>query len=167
MSVSLGNRLLSGRIPGIPSELCFRESSTHVGAGNGIVAGEAKGRLGGRVKHLVGTDILPDACMAAIRDRPGVYDQYLTADLTDESQLAQFGGKQFDIMITCAALGPGWGDMPLPALLGALTLVREGGLVAITVNEIWLGKEDGSSWGQFIAKLNGKNVTEWISVREL
>lgn len=132
-----------------------------VGAGNGIVAAEVRAQLVGRVRRLVGTDILPEAHEAAMRDRPNVYDQYVVADLLDERQVELFGKKQFDVMITCAALGPGWNDMPIQALQGAMAVVKEGGLVAITVNVCWLGKADETPWGQFIAMLDGKETKTW------
>lgn len=138
-----------------------------VGAGNGIVAVEVRAQLGERVRRLVGTDILPEAHEAAMRDRPTVYDQYVVADLLDEKQIEMFGKKKFDIMITCAALGPGWNDMPVQALLGALAMVNEGGLVAITVNVCWLGIEDETPWGQFIAMLEGKGFKAWGNLKEV
>lgn len=138
-----------------------------VGAGNGIVAAEIKKQLGARLGGLVGTDILSEACDAAMRDRPGLYDKYVVADLLDENQRQKFGKNPFDVMIICAALGPGWGDMPVEALLGALELVAKGGLVATTVNERWLGAEDKTAWGQFTALLNGRGSGAWSQLREL
>lgn len=138
-----------------------------VGAGNGIVAAEVRAQLGERVRRLVGTDILPEAHDAAMRDRPNVYDQYVVADLLDERQMELFGKKKFDLMITCAALGPGWNDMPVQALLGALAMVNEGGLVAITVNVCWLGIADETPWGQFIAMLEGKGFKDWGHLKEV
>lgn len=138
-----------------------------VGAGNGIVGAEVRAQLARRVNRLVGTDILPEAHEAAMRDRPNVFDQYVVADLLDERQAEFFGKKQFDVMITCAALGPGWNDMPVQALLTALATVKDGGLVAITVNVCWLGKADETPWGQFIAMLDGKNINAWKSLKEL
>lgn len=138
-----------------------------IGAGNGIVAAEVKAQLVGSVRRLVGTDILPEAREAAMRDRPNVYDQYVVADLTDERQVESFGKKHFEVMITCAALGPGWNDMPVQALQGALAMVQEGGLVAITVNVCWLGKADETPWGQFIAMLDGKSIKAWGNLKEV
>ena len=48
------------------------------GAGNGV-SGEAFAAQG--MRPVVGLDILPAARDAALRDRPGVYDAYLAADL--------------------------------------------------------------------------------------
>lgn len=138
-----------------------------VGAGNGIVGSEIKKQLSTRVGRLVGTDILPEARQAALRDRPNIYSQYLVADLTDGRQQEWFGKDQFDVMVTCAALGPGWGDMPVQALCGAVMPVIEGGLIVITINERWLGKGDETPWGGFIALLDGRRSGEWKQLREL
>src|SRR3954451_2017553 len=51
-----------------------------LGAGNGIVAEELSD-VG--VDHFVGVDIIPEAATAAERDRPGLYDEYVVADLLD------------------------------------------------------------------------------------
>lgn len=61
---------------GVPS---VSLSVIDVGAGNGLV-GEELRKLG--VGHVVGVDILLEAADAARRDRAGVYDDYLVADLT-------------------------------------------------------------------------------------
>ncbi|OWY60678.1 methyltransferase, partial [cyanobacterium TDX16] len=54
-----------------------------LGAGNGIM-GEELRRLG--VSRLVGADIIPEARDAYLRDRPGLYDDYLVCDLADPDQ---------------------------------------------------------------------------------
>lgn len=50
-----------------------------LGAGNGMVAEELR-EMG--AASIVGVDILPEAAMAAERDRPDVYDAYHVSDLT-------------------------------------------------------------------------------------
>jgi hypothetical protein len=55
-------------------------------AGNGV-SGEALAAEGMRL--VLGTDIVPAAREAALRDRPGLYDSYLTLDL-----LALSGGQE-------------------------------------------------------------------------
>ena len=49
-----------------------------IAAGNGV-SGEALAAAG--LHPVLGTDIVPSARAAALRDRPGLYDQYLTLDL--------------------------------------------------------------------------------------
>src|SRR2546423_6599249 len=50
-----------------------------LGAGNGIVA---ETLVGHGAELVVGVDILPEAQAAADRDRPGVYADYLVADMS-------------------------------------------------------------------------------------
>src|SRR5690606_11744152 len=59
-----------------------------VGAGNGMMGQEMR-NLG--ALHVAGVDIIPEARSATERDRPGVYDHYLIADLTQlgEDESAQ------------------------------------------------------------------------------
>ena len=49
-----------------------------LGAGNGIVAEELRDIGAG---HFVGVDIIEEAAEAAERDRPGLHDEYVVADL--------------------------------------------------------------------------------------
>jgi hypothetical protein len=49
-----------------------------IAAGNGV-SGEALVAEG--LRPVLGTDIVPSARTAALRDRPGVYEEYLTLDL--------------------------------------------------------------------------------------
>ena len=51
-----------------------------LGAGNGIVGQRLRER---GVEHVLGIDILPEAAAAAERDRRGVYDDYVVADLLE------------------------------------------------------------------------------------
>ena len=80
-----------------------------LGAGNGMV-GELLRSFG--VSRVVGIDICQDAAQATERDRPGVYDDYVVADLTDLSEDTRSDLVQWslDCLITVAALG--FGDIP-------------------------------------------------------
>ncbi len=77
-----------------------------LGAGNGIMAEKLR-RIG--VGHIIGLDLLPEAALAARRDRPGVYDDYVVVDLTalpdhDRQRLEE---ARLDCLVTVAALGFG------------------------------------------------------------
>lgn len=52
-------------------------------AGNGIVGEGLERQLQNQVKNLVGSDIVPAARMATLRDRPGVYDEWVGGDLCE------------------------------------------------------------------------------------
>ncbi len=124
-----------------------------VGAGNGMM-GERLAGLG--VERVVGVDILPEAKMAAERDRPGVYRDYLVADLTalstDDQQKLE--SHRFNAMTTVAALG--FGDMPPRAFATAYNFVEEGGWLAFNVKESFVKGSDDSGFSRMI-----RMMTEW------
>lgn len=141
-----------------------------IGAGNGLVGEELRLQLQGRIESLVGTDILPEARTAVLRDRPKVYDRYVVTDLIANHETLMPEQGDYDILVICAAFGPGWGDMPIEALWKVLQLLKNGGLLAVTVNEQWLdsrptmneGKE--SLWNSFIARLTGDDGGYWTNL---
>ena len=118
-----------------------------VGAGNGMV-GEELDDLG--VPTIVGVDIIEEAAMAAERDRPGIYDDYLVVDLTDipADTYEQLRGRGFNCLVTVAALG--FGDIPPDAFANAYNLVEPGGLIAFNIKEDFLTDEDPSGFARLI-----------------
>lgn len=124
-----------------------------VGAGNGMM-GEQLRLLG--VKHVVGADILPEAKVAALRDRPVVYADYLIADLTDlsDEERRRLEQHRFNGMTTVAALG--FGDMPPRAFATAYNLVEAGGWLAFNVKETFVKGSDESGFSRLI-----RMMTEW------
>lgn len=138
-----------------------------VAAGNGIVGAELRNQLADKpgIRSLIGTDLLESARSAALRDRPGVYDDYIAADLTQpqESQLP----TSSDVVVICAALGPGYGDLPLEAVDGAITLLREGGLLALTVNARSAGAGNSPRWQSFMASINESGGSHWGCLEEV
>lgn len=122
-----------------------------VGAGNGMVAEEIA-ELG--AKHLVGVDILPEAAMAAERDRPDLYDAYHVVDLTDvpEPDHSALSETPFNCMTTVAALG--FGDIPPEAFAQAYDYVDDGGLVAFTLRDRFCSpREDESGFAKLMREL--------------
>lgn len=97
-----------------------------VGAGNGI-GGEALRALG--VGWLVATDLEPAARAATARDRPGVYDDYVVADLA--RGVDAFTGHGLTAVVALSAIGPG--HVPPHALQNALGLLEPGGMWAFAV----------------------------------
>ena len=100
-----------------------------LGAGNGI-GGELLRAAG--VGSVVGLDLEPVAREAALRDRPGVYDDYLVADLgADPDALA---GRQFTAVVAVSAIGAG--HIPMAVLADTITgQLGRGGLFAFAVND--------------------------------
>jgi predicted TPR repeat methyltransferase len=121
-----------------------------VGAGNGIV-GEELRALGAGVVY--GIDIIKEAAAAARRDRPGVYDRYLVADLTDlaSSERDTLMTADLDTMTTVAALG--FADMPPYAFAVAYNLISTPGLVAFTIKEDFVAKHDLSGFSDLIRRM--------------
>jgi predicted TPR repeat methyltransferase len=118
-----------------------------VGAGNGMV-GEELDRMGAGL--LVGADIIEEAAEAANRDRPGLYHDYFVLDLTDipDDARADLEAKRFNCLTSVAALG--FGDIPPRAFAEAYNLVCDGGWLAFTIKEDFLGEEDKTGFSQLI-----------------
>ena len=92
------------------------------------MSGEALAARG--MRPVVGLDILPAARDAALRDRPGVYDAYLAADLCAltpaEERLIRDAAPN-----TLACVGSvGGGHLPAEAVAAALELLPPDALVA-------------------------------------
>ena len=147
----LNERLASSNIP---EKFVGPLDILDVAAGNGMVGAELRKQLADKpgIRRLIGTDLLESARSAALRDRPNVYDDHVAADLTQpqESQLPSFS----DVVVICAALGPSDSDLPLEAVDGTITLLREGGLLAFTVNAWGQGAGSPPRWQSFIASVN-------------
>jgi len=118
-----------------------------VGAGNGIV-GEELRELGAGTVY--GIDILTEAAAAAHRDRPGIYEHYLVADLTDltSDERDLLVRADLNTMTTVAALG--FDDMPTHAFVVAYNLISTPGLVAFTIKEDFVTKRDVSGFSSLI-----------------
>lgn len=132
-----------------------------LGAGNGMV-GEALQDIG--VRTVVGVDLLPEAAAATARDRPGVYEDYVVADLTrlareEREQLRGLGSDRrrpgservFNCLTCVAALG--FGDIPPDALATAYDMITPGGWIALTIKEDFLTSEDPSGFARLIRRM--------------
>ena len=133
-----------------------------LGAGNGMVAERLK-RMG--CGTIVGADILPEAAEAAERDRPGVYTEYLVADLTaptaeDEATLSKY---RFGVMTTVAALG--FGDIPVEAFQYAYDHLVPGGWLAFCIKEDFLEEEEPSGFNELIRTLLDSGELETFAER--
>jgi hypothetical protein len=99
-------------------------------AGNGV-SGEALVAEG--LHPVLGTDIVPAARAAALRDRPAVYDEYLTLDLLalTAEQEGHLRGLRASALCCVAPVGEDRGSqVPPPALLEAVRLLAGDALVA-------------------------------------
>ena len=102
-----------------------------LGAGSGIGGALLRSEAGaGRV---VGLDLEPVAREAAARDHPGVYDDFLVADLSaDAEALAALEAEGFTALVAISAIGAG--HIPLALLAETVQrLLPPGGLFAFAV----------------------------------
>lgn len=129
-----------------PSELRILD----LGAGNGMAA-EALAAVG--VSRLVGIDIVEEARDAAHRDRPGIYDHYYVADLSEaDGELeADLRAWSFNCLVCVAALG--FGDIPPSAVASALDLIERDGWIAFNIQESFLENGDASGFSGFVREL--------------
>jgi hypothetical protein len=99
-----------------------------IAAGNGV-SGEALVQAG--LRPVLGTDIVPSAREAALRDRPGLYDRYLTLDLlalTDGERTA-VTGLHANALSCVAPVGTHGSELPVEALVAAAGLLAPDALV--------------------------------------
>jgi SAM-dependent methyltransferase len=110
-----------------------------LGAGTGLV-GELVREFG--VATVVGLDALSAAREACLRDRPGVYGDYLVGDLADPPPelLAQIRDHRPNAFVAAGALGGT--HVPAKALDNALALLPAGAPVVFTLDERWM-RTDG------------------------
>jgi SAM-dependent methyltransferase len=121
-----------------------------VGAGTGLV-GELL--LCGGVRRVVGVDALPAARTACVRDRPGVYADYLVGDLASgESELsAALREHGLGGLVSAGAFGGT--HAPPAALVNALALLPPGAPVALTIDERWMDTSDPAGFGCEVEQL--------------
>jgi hypothetical protein len=102
-----------------------------VAAGNGI-SGEALAAEGLGGRGLYGTDIVPAAREAALRDRPGLYDEYLTLDLLalTAEQARRLRSLRANAMTCVAPVGDDASQVPVAAFLGAVSALTDDAFVA-------------------------------------
>lgn len=129
-----------------------------LGAGNGIVAEELRKR---GVETIVGLDLLPEAALAARRDRPDVYRDYVVADLCDldRDDRHRLENADLNCLITVAALG--FGDIPPLAFATAFNLISEHGWLGMTIKEDFLQPDgDDSGFARLMRALVDRGIVE-------
>ena len=127
------------------------------GAGNGMV-GEQLSAVG--IESMVGLDLLPEARDAALRDRPGLYEDYYAGDVTDldPGDRRELEAHGCNAMTCVAALG--FGDIPPAAFAEAFNLVDSPGWIAFNLRDRFIADEDPAGFGAFIARMLGEGVLE-------
>lgn len=136
-----------------------------LGAGNGMMGEEICSLareygggtlLAGGSTRIVGLDILPEAKDAAERDRPGVYDAYVVADITEyvkappgDPTEAMLFSQGFNVLTSVSSLA--FGDGSVRAFKAAVSLVEEGGLLVFNLKEDFFGPVDSVNGADGVA----------------
>lgn len=133
-----------------------------LGAGNGCVAEELE-KIG--IRCQIGADIVPEAAMAAERDRPGLYDDYAIGDLLDlpPREQAKLDRYTFNCLTCVAALG--FGDIPTAVFAAAYNQVEDGGFIAFTIKTLFVDEGDNSGFSGLIHKMIEEGCLE-LATRE-
>jgi hypothetical protein len=123
-----------------------------IGSGTGLVGELVRG---GGVARVIGVDSLAEGRMACVRDRPGIYADYLIGDLG-----ARFGCGTLPAQLRQYALGGlisagafGGTHAPPTALINALSVLPVGAPVAITIDERWMDRSDPDGFGATVELL--------------
>lgn len=121
-----------------------------MGAGTGIV-GELATLAG--VSRVIGVDALEGARTACLRDRPGIYCEYLVGDLAAPSSdlLARLRRHRPTALISAGAMGGT--HAPPAALTTALNLLPAGAPVVFTIDKRWMGTDTPGGYGTVVSRL--------------
>ncbi len=132
-----------------------------LGAGNGMMGEELRNA---GVARMLGTDIIPEAHDAYTRDRPGVYDDYVVADLADidKDVRLELESWSFDCLTTVAALG--FGDIPAEAFVNAFNLIQPGGWVAFNIKDTFLAHDETTEFSRTVRELV---FTDYLEIHHL
>jgi hypothetical protein len=133
-----------------------------IAAGNGV-SGEALAAVG--LRPVLGTDIVASAREAALRDRPGLYDEYLTLDLLalTDAQRSAVVGLQANALCCVAPVGDRPSQLPTAALVAAVRLLTADALV-VYMHDPNVGGVDPVTQQLWNAALGG---TAQITAQEL
>lgn len=123
------------------------------GAGNGMVA-ERLALLG--ANPIIGVDLLPEARMAALRDRPGLYQEYVAADITalDTQQREVLTSAELNCLTCVAALG--FDDVPPAAFAAAFNLIQDDGWLAFNLRDRFV--DSPGPFSQLLTRLGEEDI---------
>lgn len=132
------------------------------GAGNGLVGKELR-RVG--AAEVMGVDILQEARVAAQRDLPGVYSDYLVADMTqpDAGVDRRLHALRPSALTCVAALG--FGDIPPAAYHRAAGYVSIEGLLAFNIKEEFLDVRYTYGFSEMMRRMVNEGIVRLEATR--
>ena len=121
-----------------------------LGAGTGIV-GELATAAG--VSRVIGLDALEAARTACLRDRPGIYRDYLVGNLAapPPDLLARLRRHRPTALISAGAMGGT--HAPPAALVTMLSLLPAGAPVVFTIDERWMKTDAPGGYATVVSRL--------------
>ena len=134
-----------------------------IAAGNGV-SGEALAAEG--LHPVLGTDIVASARSAALRDRPGLYGEYLTLDLLalSDSERATVTALDANALSCVAPVGGTTRELPPEALLAAARLLVPDALV-VYLHDPSAGVPDAMTGDVWRAGLGGSAEAQELERR--
>lgn len=126
-----------------------------LGAGSGLVGYELQNL---NVDVVIGADIIEEAKMAALRDRPWCYDDYFVSDFTQIEPEVERDIRAYDLnAVTCVA-ALGFGDIPTQAFVQAADLISTPGWLAFNIKEMFVQEKDVSGFDALIRQLAREDI---------
>jgi hypothetical protein len=121
-----------------------------LGAGTGLVGELARG-IG--VSRIIGVDALPAARAACLRDRSGIYRDYLVGDLAagEPRLLADIRRHRPTALISAGAMGGT--HAPASALVNALAALPRDSPVVFTIDERWMQTDGPGGYRTAVGQL--------------
>lgn len=140
-----------------PSELAVFD----LGAGNGVSGAELRAR---GVGTIVASDGIEEAREAALRDRPGLYAEYLVGDTDDLPQVpALIREHRLNALVAAGALG--LGHISAASFHRLWRAFPPGAWFSVSLHEE-LAEPGGSDFGDYLAGFEGREDGGEILVRE-
>src|SRR5690606_20977083 len=102
----------------------------------------------------------PQAAVAAERDRPGLYDDYIVDDMANLSRESRRKSDRHDFnCLTCVA-ALGFGDIPPEAFAAAYNPVEDGGWIAFTIKSDFVDEGDSSGFAALLRRMTRGGVLD-------
>ncbi|MGP1684626.1 MAG: class I SAM-dependent DNA methyltransferase, partial [Giesbergeria sp.] len=133
-----------------------------LGAGNGLVGDELR-RVG--ATRVIALDILEEARIAAQRDNPYVYSDYIVADMTNPSDdIDRRLRALHPNALTCVA-ALGFGDIPPRAYHKAASYVALGGLLAFNIKAEFLDARYTHGFSELMRRMINEGMVRLEATR--